>query len=74
MPGFWRTLPTAAMPTEQPEAKLCLQCNEVIRDGDAHLVVSSPDGNKQFMHSACFTETTFDPDRFAHVEAPESDS
>ncbi len=60
------------MGTEQPEVRLCFHCNEPISEGDPHLVISSMDGSKQFVHSVCFTETTFDPDRFARIDVAES--
>jgi hypothetical protein len=54
------------------EAKQCCHCQEDIAEGQSHLVIAGADGTKQFIHSSCFTETTFDPDRFQLI-APDSD-
>lgn len=58
---------------EQPGPRSCLECGQEILDAEKYLLVSSGDGKQQFVHTICFTNTTFDPDRFANVREPDSD-
>jgi hypothetical protein len=50
----------------------CIECNQDIGPNEKYLVVSSGDGKQQYVHTTCFTATTFDPDRFQNVTDPES--
>jgi len=71
IPDDWATL--AGMP-DQAGPRTCLECGQEIRDPEKFLLVSSADGKQQFVHTLCFTNTTFDPDRFATVHEPDSDT
>ena len=71
IPHEWATL--AGMP-DQAGPRTCLECGQEIRDPEKFLLVSSADGKQQFVHTLCFTNTTFDPDRFATVHEPDSDA
>ena len=53
--------------------RTCLECGQPIGDAEKFLLVSSADGKQQFVHTICFTNTTFDPDRFGTVTEPESE-
>ncbi len=57
--------------SEQPERE-CLECSGPIKDSEKFLVVAGKDGRKQFVHTVCFTNTTFDPDRYQPIIDPES--
>lgn len=46
------------------EARVCEVCSRPIVEADRFLTVARKDGVKQFVHTACFTDATFDPDRF----------
>jgi len=50
----------------------CLECDQEITDTEKFLLVSSADGKQHYVHTTCFTNTTFDPDRFGTVTDPES--
>ena len=51
----------------------CLECGGPIRKSDKYLLLSTADGKRHALHTVCFTNTTFDPDRFSSVNEPESE-
>ncbi len=62
------------VPPKQPGSRVCFECGKEIGEQEKYLVVTGSDGDKQVLHTSCFTMTTFDPERFANVEDPESDA
>jgi hypothetical protein len=60
------------MADEDP-GRRCLECGQPVLDSEKFLIVSSADGKQQVLHTICFTNTTFDPDRFVVVTEPESE-
>lgn len=58
--------------TEPAAPQTCIECNQPIGTGEKFLVVQSGDGKQQYVHTTCFTNTTFDPERFHTVTDPES--
>jgi hypothetical protein len=50
----------------------CIDCGKEIGDSEKFLVVGDKDGRKQFVHTLCFTNTTFDPERYQQVSDPDS--
>ena len=60
------------MESQTSQTKVCYHCDAAIGEGESHLVIAGADGTRQFIHSTCFTETTFDPDRF-RLEVPDAD-
>jgi hypothetical protein len=57
---------------DKPSPAKCLECGQEIGEAEKYLVVSSAEGKQHFVHTTCFTNTTFDPDRFHTVTDPES--
>ena len=52
----------------------CMECGREIADTERYLVVAGADGVQKHVHTACFNDTTFDPERYPHVTDPESDA
>ncbi len=57
---------------DRADERLCVDCEQAIQDGEKFLIVAGSDGRKQFVHTLCFTSTTFDPDRYQLLGDPDS--
>jgi hypothetical protein len=54
------------------ETRECFECKRPIATGDPFLEVAGPGGRQQFVHTLCFNDTTFDPDRYDRIPDPDT--
>lgn len=57
----------------RPPDRVCFECGKPLADSDQFLVVSGPEGRQQCVHTLCFNEQTFDPDRYKMADPDTND-
>jgi hypothetical protein len=57
----------------RPAEKICFECGKPLADSDQYLVVHGPEGRQQCVHTLCFNEQTFDPDRYKMTDPETND-
>lgn len=55
------------------EEKVCFECGKTLTDKDQYLVVNGPEGRQQCVHTLCFNDTTFDPDKYTMSDPDTND-
>jgi hypothetical protein len=54
------------------QERVCFECKKPLADSDQFLVVNGPEGRQQCVHTLCFNDTTFDPDRYQQIPDPDT--
>lgn len=53
--------------------KICFECGKPLSEKDQYLVVNGPEGRQQCVHTLCFNDTTFDPDKYEMTDPDTND-